>query len=294
VGLCLASVAFVMWAVASTVVDPGPLHAEAREVLSESPAQQAMHTRLAQSLALTRGVDPAGLDALVDRTMQQPEFVEAFAGALDRVQEHVVDGAANGAITLDPGLVTTAVKAAATGDPQVNVALATHDPVVVQIPDDEIPNLAQWARLWQTVLRGLAVLALLLVAYGVIASEHRVWALGRIGRWAIVVGSGTVVVFWVVPRLLVRPMGGWIAIGGVVAGGSEELLPAALTLVALGALAVIAAHRWGDSDRKRVLSAIPRAPTRSTAPRAATPARQPSPAPTPTPRPAPTRWESPV
>ena len=92
IGLCLASVAFVMWAVETTVVDQGPLHDEAREVLSESPAQKAMHTRLAQSLALTRGVDPAALDALVDRTMEQPEFVEAFAGALDRVQGHIVDG----------------------------------------------------------------------------------------------------------------------------------------------------------------------------------------------------------
>jgi hypothetical protein len=237
-------------------------------------------------------VDPAGLDALVDRTMQQPEFVEAFAGALDRVQEHVVDGAASGAITLDPGLVTTAVKAAAAGNAQVNVALATQKPIVVQIPDDEIPNLAQWARLWQTVLRGLALLGLLLVTYGVLASEHRVWAFGRIGRWAIVVGSGTVVLFWLVPRVLVRPMGGWIAIGGAVAGASEQLVPIALTLVALGAVAVIAAHRWGDSDRKRVLSAIPRAPTRSTGTPAAPRVRTPAPAATPTP--APSRWESPV
>jgi hypothetical protein len=44
VGLCLASVAFVMWAVESTVVERGPLHDEAREVLSESPATSAMQT----------------------------------------------------------------------------------------------------------------------------------------------------------------------------------------------------------------------------------------------------------
>src|SRR5262249_53305031 len=149
VGLCLASVAFVMWAVESTVVDRGPIHDEARQVLSESPATSAMQTRLARSLAVTQGVDPAALDALADRTMQQPEFVEAFAGALDRVQEHVVEGA-SGAITLDPGLVTQAVRAAATGNPQVNAARATQNPVVVQIPDDELPDLAQWARLWET------------------------------------------------------------------------------------------------------------------------------------------------
>jgi hypothetical protein len=291
VGLCLAAIAFVMWTIQSAVVDRGPLHDEAHQVLSESPSQTAMHTRLAQSLASTRGVDPAALDALVDRTMQQPEFVEAFADALDRVQEHVVEGA-TGAITLNPGLVTTAVRAAATGDAQVNAPLATQSPVVVQIPDDELPELAQWARLWETVLRGLAFVGLLLVAYGLILSDHRVWAFGRVGRWAIVVGSGTLVGFWIVPRVIVRPMGGWIAIGGAVAGASEELLPVALALVAMGALAVIAAHRWGDSDRRRVLASIPRAPTRSTGARAATTACPPVAASSPSP--APTRWESPV
>jgi hypothetical protein len=289
VGLCLSSVAFVMWAVQTTVVERGPLHDEAREVLSESPAQKAMQTRLGQSLALTRGVDPAALDALVVRTMEQPEFVEAFAGALDRVQGHVIDGT-TGAITLDPGLVTRAVGAAATGNPQVNVPLATQNPIVVQIPDDDIPDLAQWARLWEAVLRGLAFFGLVLVAYGTVASDHRVWAFGRVGRWAIVVGIGSLVTFWLLPRVVVRPMGGWIAIGSVVAGASEQLVPVSLALVALGAIAVIAAHRWGDTDRQRVLSHIPRAPTRSTAGRSTT--RPPKPAPTPAP--TPTRWESPV
>jgi hypothetical protein len=296
VGLTLVSVAFVMWAVQSTVLERGPLHDEAREVLSESPAQHAMHTRLAAALARTQAVDPAVLDTVVDRTMQQPEFVEAFADALDRVQEHVVEGS-SGAITLNPSLVTEAVRAAAAGDPQVNAPLATQSPVVVQVPDDEIPDLAQWARLWEAVLRGIAVVGLLLVAYGLARSDHRVWAVGRVGRWAIVVGSGTFVLFWLVPRVVIRPMGGWIAVGGAVAGASEQLVPVTLALVVVGALAVIAAHRWGDNDRRRVLAAIPRAPTRATAARAANgmphpaaPASPTSPAPTP----APTRWESPV
>jgi hypothetical protein len=281
IGLCLVSVSFVMWAVASTVVDRGPLHDEARTVLSESPAQKAMTTRLSFALATTGGVDPAALEALVERTMQQPEFVEAFAGALDRMQEHVVEGA-TGAITLNPGLVTEAVRAAAIGNPQVNATVTTQDPVVVQIPDDEIPDLAQWARLWEAVLRGLAFLGLLVVTYGLLVSEHRVWAVGRIGRWAIVVGAGTLALLWLAPHLVVRWLGGWIAVGGAVAGASEQLVPVALALVALGALAVIGAHRWGHSDRKRVLSRIPRAPTRSARSRATTST------------PAPTRWESPV
>jgi hypothetical protein len=140
------------------------------------------------------------------------------------------------------------------------------------------------------VLRGLALFGLALIAYGMFAGDHRVWAFGRVGRWAIVVGVGTLVTFWVVPRVLIRPLGGWIAIGGTIAGASEQLVPVALALVALGALAVIAAHRWGDSDRQRVLSAIPRAPTRSTTPRAPSRVRTPKPAPSP----SPTRWESPV
>ena len=265
IGLLLASVAFVMWAVQSTAFERGPLHREAAAVLSESPARNAMHARLTAAIAGAAPVTPGNADALATGALDQPEFVTAFAGALDRVQDHVVDGA-TGAITLDPTPVGEAVRAAAATDPQLAVAVARLQPLVVQIPEDEIPDLAQWVDVLEAALRALAFFAVLLITYGVLGDEHRVWAMGRIGRWAIVVGILTLTMFWLVPRVLLRPLGGWIAVGGAVAGAGDQLIPVSLALVAFGAVAVIGAHRWETNDRKRTLSTIPHAPSRSTTP----------------------------
>jgi hypothetical protein len=90
-----------------------------------------------------------------------------------------------------------------------------------------------------------------------------VWAVGRIGRWLVVVGAGTLATYWVFPRLLLRPLGGWIGVGGAVLEAGEFLVPVALGLVAIGAVAVICAHRWEVRDRKRMLAVIPHNPTRS-------------------------------
>lgn len=266
IGLCLAALALGLWAVQTTALDHGALHRGAGEVLSERPARQAMQSRLALAIG-TSGVtaDAATVDALAGRALEEPEFVAAFAGGLDQVQDHVVDGT-TGPITLDADLVTQAVRRAAVGDPQLAAPLAATKPLVVEVPVDDIPDLARWAHLWEAAVRALVFVALLLITYGLLRNEHRVWALGRVGRWAIVVGVATLTLFWLVPRALVRPLGGWIAVGGAVAGAGEQLVPIALVLVAAGALAVIAAHRWETHDRKRVLSAIPRAPTRSTTP----------------------------
>jgi hypothetical protein len=273
-GLFLASVAFLLWAVQITAFDQGPLHGNAEAVLAESPAHDAMIQRVAGAVA-TAGtpMTTTAIATLANRTLEQPEFVSAFAGALDRVQEHVVAGT-TGPITLDPVLVTQAVRAAAADDEQLAPAQAITTPVVVEVSTDEIPDLARWANLWEAAGRVLAFLSLLLITYGLLRIEHRVWAMGRIGRWAIVVGVATLAVFWVIPRALLRPLGGWIAVGGAVATSSDLLVPVSLVLVAAGAVAVITAHRWEEHDRKRVLSAIPRTPTRSTA--------------------GPSHWESPV
>ena len=184
--------------------------------------------------------------AVATQTVEQPEFVSAFAGALDRVQEHVVEGA-TGSITLDPVLVTQAARAAAAGDQQLASALTTAAPLVVEVPTDEIPDLAQLADLWAAAVRALAFFAILLITYGLLRIEHRVWAIGKIGRWAIVVGIGTLATFWLLPRVLLRPLGGWIAVGGAVAASGDVLVPVSLVVVATGALAVIAAHRWEDA-----------------------------------------------
>ena len=108
---------------------------------------------------------------------------------------------ATGPITLDPALVTQAVRAAGAGEPQLAAALASSTPLVVSVSDEQVPNLEHWADLWEAATRALAFFGLVLITYGMLRIEHRVWAVGRIGRWVMVVGAGTLVVFWLLPRV---------------------------------------------------------------------------------------------
>ncbi len=185
----------------------------------------------------------------------------------------MVEGAI-GPITLDPVLVTRAIRAAAAGSPEIASAITAATPPAVGVPTEEIPDLARWTDLWELVGRALAFFGVLLITYGLLKIDHRLWAVGKIGRWAVVVGAGTLAMFWLVPRTLLRPLGGWIAVGGAVASSGEVLVPVSLIMVGAGAVAVIAAHRWEAMDRKRLLSAIPRTATRSST--------------------GPSHWESPV
>ncbi len=266
-GLCLATVAFGLWSLQATALDQGPVHRDAHEVLSESTVHQSMVNRVDAAIATATlggvATDPTDLAAVANQTVAEPEFVAAFAGALDHVQAHVVKGE-EGPITLDPTLVTQAVQAAAATQPQLSSALtASASPVTVAVSDDQVPNLEHWADLWEALSRALAFFGLLLITYGMLRVEHRVWAVGRIGRWLVVVGLGTLAMYWLLPRLLLRPLGGWIGVGGAVLEAGEFLVPVGLGLVVVGAVAVICAHRWEVHDRKRMLSAIPHNPTRS-------------------------------
>jgi hypothetical protein len=263
-GLCLATLAFTLWAMGATAIVSGPLHRDAASVLEQSPVHRTMANRVAGAIAAqipTGGaVDPVVLAAVADATLEQPAFVAAFANALDQVQEHVMRGTVN-PISLDPVLVAQAARDASAGHPELAAALSAGTPIVVGIPDDDVPDLSHWADLWQGATRVFAFFALVLVTYGALRVEHRAWALGRICRWAIVVGVASLALFWVLPRVL-EALGGWIGVGGVVLGGNDTLVPIAFVLIAGGIAGVVTAHRFEAHDRRRVLSAIPGPSTR--------------------------------
>jgi hypothetical protein len=260
-GLCLATLALVLGAVQATAFEAGPLRDHARSMLEQEPVQRNMAKRVADAISAQvpagAAVDPLVLRSVALRTLDQPSFVHAFGAGLDQVRAHVVDGAVN-PIALDPTLVGQAVSAAAAGQPQLASLIPPGQPIAVQIPDDNIPDLARWADLWKTAVRVLAFVALLLITYGLLRVEHRPWAIGRIGRWAVAIGIAALVLFWFVPHIVLTAIGGWIGVAGVALGANAELVPIGLALVAGGAALVLAAHRWELRDRRRFLAVVPR------------------------------------
>lgn len=260
-GLSLATLALLLGAVQATAFEPGPLRDRARSMLEQEPVQRTVAKRVADAIVAQApagtAVDPLVLSSVATRTLEQPAFVHAFGEGLDQVRAHVVDGAVN-PIALDPVLVGQAVRAAAAGQPELSALVAAAPPIAVQIPDDNVPDLAHWADLWKTAVRVLAFVALLLITYGLLRVEHRVWAVGRIGRWAVAAGVATLVLFWVVPHIVLTAIGGWVGVTGVVLGANAALVPLGLALVAVGAIVVLAAHRWESRDRRRFLAVVPR------------------------------------
>jgi hypothetical protein len=259
-GLALVTVAFLLWAVESTVLSPGPLQREAATLLDEPPVRESMGNRVAAAIngrvPAGSAVDPLVVRAVADRTLDQPAFAIAFGGALDQAQAHVVDGAVH-PIGLDPVLVATAARDASASEPSLAGALAPAAPLAVGLPDDEFPDLTRWADFWARAARTLAFLAILLITYGLLRVEHKPWAIGRIGRWAVVVGVATLLLFWAIPHVLLDAIGGWFGVAGVIVAADDRLVPVALVLVAAGATAILGARRWEAHDRRRVLAVIP-------------------------------------
>jgi hypothetical protein len=263
-GLCLATLTCLMWAIGATAISSGPLHRDSAGLLEQSPVHQTMRNEVTAAIAAqvpTGGaIDPLVLADVADRTLEQPAFVAAFATALDQVQDHVMRGTVN-PITLDPVLVAQAARDASTGHPELAGAMNAGTLIIVTVSDEHVPDLSHWADLWQGTTRALAFFALLLITYGTLKVEHRVWALGRICRWAIVVGVSTLALFWGLP-LVLEALGGWIGVAGSVLGANDSLVPIAFFLIAGGVAGVAAAHRFEAHERKRTLASIPGPSTR--------------------------------
>lgn len=259
-GLVLGALAFALWTLEATVLDGARVGNAAAMLLHEQPVHVGMVERVGVAMAPDTAGDPESVPAATPatRTVDQPQFVAAFRQAVLEVHRHVFEGA-TGPIMLDPGLVRQA--AATAGEPAPGEA-----PIMVTISERSIPDLAPAARALRMTVPVLAVLGLLLIVAGFLADEHRPWVLGRIGRWALVAGASTAAFYWVLPRVVLLPMGGWGGVVGAIAATGEFLLPIALALLAGGGLAVAAARRWEDRARHRALALIPRAATRSTDP----------------------------
>ena len=256
----LSALAFALWTLEVTVLDAARTADAASMVLHEAPVRQGMAERVGAALAADPSADPLAAVGVVPatRTVDQPEFETAFRAAVLEVHRHIFDGA-QGPIVLDPALVRQAAIVAGE-PPRDNGALR------VTIAEGSLPDLSPSVRALRMMVPVLAVLGLLMVGAGFLVDEHRPWALGRVGRWLVITGAGTATVYWVLPRVVLLPMGGWGGVVGAIAATGEFLLPIALMLLVAGMAAIVGARRWEEWARDRTLALIPRAATRRTEP----------------------------
>lgn len=260
VGLMLMVVAAGIWALETTATNVRRISATADALLKTEPVHTSFAKKVAAALTAptgepTQGDPEAALAAALivgDRAVDRKPFERAFEESLAGVHAHVFDRA-TGAIVLDPQLVGQAV-AQATGNEAV--------PIGVSMDGDAFPNLHDSNMRAKTAAPLLGALGLIFMLFGLALSAHRPRALMRIGRWSLVSGFVAMIFFWVLPTVLLEPIGGWPGVIGIVIGSGDWLVLPAAVLALAGALMIVAGHQWEGVEARRALAVIPHAPGR--------------------------------
>ncbi len=71
-GLCLATLTFLMWAIGATAITAGPLHRDAAGLLEQSPVHQTMANEVAAAIA-TQVPTGSAVDPLVLADVGEPD-----------------------------------------------------------------------------------------------------------------------------------------------------------------------------------------------------------------------------
>ncbi|HEY7439870.1 MAG TPA: hypothetical protein VIC35_10800 [Acidimicrobiia bacterium] len=263
-GLTLTLLAGVIWALQTTAKDTTKLSQTAPTLLKDP----TVRTELAQSVedALIPDQSAVSTDevndaqTLAQAAVAQPQITPAFEAVLVAMHAHLFDGA-QGQIELNQPAVLAAIHSAEVhGAPIVPVPPSFH----VMIDPDALPNLKAAMSRLQAVMLLFAVLGIVLIAFGVVTSDHRGRSIMRVGRWMLVAGATAVTMFWAIPTLILRHMGSWGAIVGILLETGDHLIIPGVVLAIAGGGLILVGHVFDDSRRRRTLRSIPQAQRRRT------------------------------
>jgi len=271
IGLVLACVSVLAACIHVAALDQGTVASDAGRMLRTGQIESSMRPRAAAALA---AVVPAGAtlgtgtgaepNAAVDSMLHDPAFTQAFEGALGSVWNHAFQGE-NGPIVLDPTLVhSAALSTVAALDPAAGNLPGTDTGPPVAVDSASIPNLGAVASGVRVAGSLAGVLGVILIATGILVSDRRTRAVGRLGRWIAGTGIAVVVLFWLLPELVLPVVGGWTEVAGVVMSSGGMFLVPGLALTAVGVAVAFGANRLIALGREHTLSVVPKAPMRRT------------------------------
>lgn len=265
-GLLAASIAYSALSVELTVLDAHRLSESAEHVLAAAPVRRALTEQLGDSIARSIGNFPserATIDAAATDTLRDPRFRRAFAGALLQLHARLFDES-GAPVILDTTEVAAAVHdTVARRDPALARRIPPDSAISVTVPSDNIPDLSWMKRDVEATARLATLAAFLLVTAGIALHVRPAWAIAKIGRWCITVGTLQLVLFLVVPRIVLPGFGDGAKVAAAVVDGITTVLvlPAVL-LVSAGIGAVFASITW---QRRATRRTQPPTPTGATA-----------------------------
>jgi hypothetical protein len=268
-GLVLACVAVLVACIQVTVLDQSAVESSAGKMLRTQQVEASMRPRAAVVLAavvpagITLGTQPGdNPDAAVDRMLHDPAFTQAFAGALGSVSSHVTQGE-SGPIVLDPALVRAAAVSTVTAlDPAAAGLPSTDTAATVAIDTTSIPDLRGATSALRIAGSVAGILGLILIFAGILLSDRRIRAVGRLGRWIAGTGLVVLVLFWLLPEFVMPVVRGWTQVAGVVMSSGGALLVPGLVLAAVGVAISFGAKRLVALGREHTLAVVPKAPMR--------------------------------
>jgi hypothetical protein len=267
IGLVLACVAVLAACIEVAVVDQRAVETDAGRLLETNQIEASLRPRAAAVLATLTpaGTTLGGQPDAGGRTMlHDPAFTQAFAGALGSVSRHVFDGE-TGPIELDPVLVhAAAVSTISTLDPAAAGRPVGDPGATIALDSEAIPNLNGLDSTVGVVGAVAGVLGLILIVAGILLSERRVRAFGRVGRWIAGTGIALLFGFWLLPQFAFALVGGWTEVAGVVMSSGSAFLVPGLVLTAVGFAVNFGANRLIALGREHTLAVVPKAPMRRT------------------------------
>lgn len=265
-GLLGATIAAFLGALSATAFSEPVLTDTAPSMLDAARVRDPIRLRTAAALVATVGavaaMDPESRDRLTESVLDQPAFIAGFAGVLESVYDHIFAGE-TGPIVVDPAAVRSATEAAlAEVAPDATAAVPPESLPLVAVDTASIPRLDGWDRTARVGAIVLAVTSFVAIGFGVARADKRLRAVGRVGRWCVVVGLCGLGLFWLIPTFVTPFLGGWIEVGGIALSGSSALLVPGLAAVAVGMSFMYLANRFTKLQREHALSTVPRAPSR--------------------------------
>lgn len=247
-GMFVAGLAYSAFCLELTVLNSQRVTSTAKSILESAPVQRVMADNIDKSLSAELGDSPdtqAAINRAAGLVVHDARFQRAFTTALQQFHRRLFDDPTQ-SMVLDTTQTTPAIREALnTVDPTLAARVSENASIDVSISNGNIPDLRWLKNDDKAVARIGGLLALALIVIGLAVHSHPAWAVGKIGRWLLMIGLFELLIFFVLPHVLLAQVhSDWAQVVSSVGGEiTKVLIMRALILVGLGALLIATSVR---------------------------------------------------